>query len=53
MVLYPEVQRRAQKEIDFVLGHGHLPHFGDADALPYLGAVLNELLRWSPPGPLG
>lgn len=53
MVLYPEVQKRAQEEMDSVLGHGHLPEFGDEDALPYLKAVLYELLRWSPPGPLG
>ncbi|KAI9439721.1 cytochrome P450 [Lactarius indigo] len=53
MVLYPEVQKRAQEEIDSVLGHGHLPEFGDQDALPYLKAVLYELLRWGPPGPLG
>jgi cytochrome P450 len=53
MVLYPEVQKRAQEEMDSVLGHGHLPVFGDEDALPYLKAVRYELLRWSPPGPLG
>jgi cytochrome P450 len=49
MVLYPEVQKRAQEEIDSVLGHGHLPQFEDEDALPYLKAVRYELLRWSPP----
>ncbi|KAH9167840.1 cytochrome P450 [Lactarius sanguifluus] len=53
MVLNPEVQRRAQEEIDSVLGHGHLPEFGDQDALPYLKAVLYEVLRWNPLAPLG
>ena len=53
MVLYPEVQKRAQKEMDSVLGHGHLPRFGDEDALPYLKAIRHELMRWNPPGPLG
>jgi cytochrome P450 len=53
MVLYPEVQKRAQEEMDRVLGHGHLPQFEDEDALPYLKAVRYELMRWSPPGPLG
>ena len=53
MVLYPDVQKRAQEEMDSVLGHDHLPVFRDADALPYLKAVQSELLRWSPPGPLG
>ncbi|KAH9010987.1 hypothetical protein EDB84DRAFT_1068735 [Lactarius hengduanensis] len=45
--------KRAQEEIDSLLGHGHLPEFGDKDALPYLKAVLYELLRWGPPGPIG
>ncbi len=53
MVLYPEVQKRVHEEIDSVLGHGHLPEFGDQDALPYLKAVLYELLRWNPLAPLG
>ncbi|KAH9976990.1 family 64 cytochrome P450, partial [Russula vinacea] len=53
MVLYPEVQRRAQEEIDSVLAHGYLPDFGDADTLPYLKATLYELLRWACPTPLG
>jgi cytochrome P450 len=53
MVLYPDAQKRAQEEIDSILGHDRFPHFGDADALPYLKAVLYELLRWAPPGPLG
>lgn len=53
MVLYPEVQKRAQEEMDSVLGHGHLPQFGDEDSLPYLRAVLQEVVRWNPPVPLG
>lgn len=53
MVLYPEVQERAQEEIDSVVGRGNLPSFRDEDSLPYLKAVLHELLRWSPPGPFG
>ncbi|KAH9998932.1 cytochrome P450 [Russula vinacea] len=53
MVLYPEAQRRGQEEIDSVLGHGHVPQFGDEDALPYLKAMLHELLRWACPAPLG
>ena len=53
MVLYPDAQKRAQEEIDSILGHGHFPHFGDADALPYLKVMLYELLRWACPAPLG
>ena len=53
MVLYPEVQKRAQEELDSVLGHGHLPQFGDEDSLPYLKAILHEVVRWNPALPLG
>ena len=53
MVLYPEAQRHAQQEIDSVLGQGHLPHFDDAGALPYLKALQHEVLRWACPAPLG
>jgi len=53
MVLYPKAQKRAQEEMDSVLGHGHLPVFGDEDALPYLKAMLYEVIRWNPGAPLG
>jgi cytochrome P450 len=53
MVLHPGAQRRAQEEIGSALGHGHLPDFGDEDTLAYVKAVFYEVLRWSPPGPLG
>ncbi|KAJ3566173.1 hypothetical protein NP233_g7167 [Leucocoprinus birnbaumii] len=43
MVLYPEIQKKAQEELDRVLGHGHLPEFGDRGRLPYLEAVVKEL----------
>ena len=49
MVLYLEVQRRAQEERDKVLGHDHLPQFEDKDALPCFKAVLYEALRRNPP----
>ena len=53
MALYPEVQRAAHAEIDAVLGDSRLPDFSDEDKLPYLGAVLKEVLRWHPVVPLG
>ncbi|KAI9467402.1 cytochrome P450 [Lactarius psammicola] len=52
MTLYPEVQRRAQAEIDQVVGSSRLPDFSDQDALPYVQAVLKEVLRWHPVIPL-
>ena len=53
MILYPEVQRKAQAEIDQVVGNLRLPNFSDQDALPYVEAVLKEVLRWHPVAPLG
>ncbi|KAH8998285.1 cytochrome P450 [Lactarius hatsudake] len=52
MILYPEVQRKAQAEIDQVVGNSRLPDFSDQDALPYVQAVLKEVLRWHPVTPL-
>ena len=43
MVLNPEAQRRAQEEIDRVIGH--LPVQEDAKDVPYLQAVIQELHR--------
>ncbi|KAH8980773.1 cytochrome P450 [Lactarius hatsudake] len=53
MALYPEVQRAAHAEIDAVLGDSRLPDFSDKDKLPYVSAVLKEVLRWHPVAPLG
>ncbi|KAH8984051.1 cytochrome P450 [Lactarius akahatsu] len=53
MTLYPDVQRKAQTEIDQVIGNSRLPDFSDQDALPYVQAVLKEVLRWHPVTPLG
>jgi len=53
MVLYPDVQKRAQAEIDLVIGRNRLPTFEDRASLPYIDATLRETLRWEPVGPLG
>ena len=53
MVAFPQVQRRAQAELDAVVGRAHLPTFADAPRLPYVRAVIKEVLRWRPPAPLG
>ncbi|KAI0261388.1 cytochrome P450 [Gloeopeniophorella convolvens] len=53
MVLFPEVQRKAQEEIDRVVGQHRLPNFDDREHLPYLAAVYKELLRWHVIGPMG
>lgn len=53
MLLYPEVQKHAQAEIDAVVGQDRYPAFEDRDKLPYIGALIQELLRWAPVAPQG
>ncbi|KAG2359073.1 cytochrome P450 [Suillus spraguei] len=53
MMLYPDVQTRAQEEIEAVIGTDQLPTFEDRSSLPYVDAVLRETLRWHPVFPLG
>ncbi|TFK86471.1 cytochrome P450 [Polyporus arcularius HHB13444] len=48
MTLYPEVQARAQQEIDAVIGRDRLPTFDDRKRLPYLSNVVKEAFRWKP-----
>ncbi|KDQ13798.1 hypothetical protein BOTBODRAFT_360742 [Botryobasidium botryosum FD-172 SS1] len=48
MVKHPEVQRKAQAEIDRVVGERRLPTFADRPALPYIDCIIKETLRWSP-----
>ncbi|KAH9917056.1 cytochrome P450 monooxygenase [Fomitopsis serialis] len=53
MTLYPEVVKKAQDEIDRVVGNARLPDFEDRSSLPYLECILSELYRWNPPLYLG
>ena len=53
MILFPEVQEKAQAEIDAVVGKDRLPTFGDRGDLPYIEAIICETMRWHPPVPLG
>ena len=52
MVRNPEVAKKAQEELDRVVGKGRLPDFPDRDSLPYIDALMKELLRWNPPLPV-
>ncbi|KAF9002171.1 cytochrome P450 [Cyathus striatus] len=51
MVLFPECQKRAQAEIDEVIGKNRLPEFNDRGSLPYVEAVLQEVFRWNAVSP--
>ena len=51
MVLNPKAMKKAQEELDRVVSRGELPDFSHKDDLPYIDALMKEVLRWSPPLP--
>jgi hypothetical protein len=53
MITFPDVQKKAQSEIDRVIGSDRLPNYDDQLSLPYVTAVLREVVRWKPLVPLG
>ncbi|KAJ7088517.1 cytochrome P450 [Mycena belliarum] len=46
MAVHPDVQTRAQEELDQLLKNKRLPTMEDRAALPYLCAVIKESMRW-------
>ncbi|KAL6995049.1 hypothetical protein U1Q18_005183 [Sarracenia purpurea var. burkii] len=52
MVLHPDIQAKAQSEIDMVIGTARSVSDSDLPNLPYLQAIIKETLRMHPPGPL-
>lgn len=46
--VYPEVLKKAQAEIDRVVGPDRLPNFADRGSLPYIDWIVWECLRWNP-----
>ena len=52
MASFPDVQKRAQAELDAVIGPQRLPNFADRENLPYVAALIKEALRWRPVSPL-
>ncbi|TFY66488.1 hypothetical protein EVG20_g4599 [Dentipellis fragilis] len=53
MMLYPDVQRKAQAELDAVVGFDRLPCLVDRPRLRYIEVLIKEVLRWNPVAPLG
>ncbi|KAJ8507987.1 hypothetical protein ONZ45_g9710 [Pleurotus djamor] len=53
MLLHPSAQLAAQEELDRVVGKSRMPTFRDFDNLPYIQAIVKEVLRWRPVLPLG
>ncbi|KAI0074482.1 cytochrome P450 [Panus rudis PR-1116 ss-1] len=52
LAIHPEVQKRAQAELDTVVGPNRLPNFEDRASLPYVEAIIKEALRWQPVTPM-
>jgi cytochrome P450 len=53
MTLRPEVAKKGQAELDKVIGPDRLPALRDRKNLPYINAILKEVLRSRPVTPLG
>jgi cytochrome P450 len=53
LLVWPEVQKKAQEEIDRVVGHERLPVMDDYNQLPYIRCCIKESLRWMPTVILG
>jgi Cytochrome P450 len=53
MCTHPHVQYTAQAELDNVIGSERLPSIADRARLPYIDALVKEVLRWAPVVPLG
>ena len=53
MIESPHVWKRAQMDIDAVVGMDRLPEFDDRPSLPYVDAIVREVLRWRPAFPIG
>jgi len=52
ILLRPDVQKRAQQELDAVTRRERLPTFEDRPDLPFVDAICKEVLRWRPVTPL-
>jgi cytochrome P450 len=46
MCVTPEAQKKAQEEIDRVVGPDRMPDWSDEESLPYVCALVCEVLRW-------
>ncbi|GAB2271849.1 hypothetical protein Dimus_006679 [Dionaea muscipula] len=52
MVLHRDIQSKVQEELDKVVGRSRVVTESDISSLVYLTAVIKEVLRLHPPGPL-
>lgn len=52
MVIHPDIQSKVQEELDRVVGRSRPLMESDIHSMVYLQAVIKEVLRVHPPGPL-
>jgi hypothetical protein len=52
LTAFPEVQTKAQAELDRVVGDDRMPTYEDYEKMPYLRAVVNEVHRFRPNAPI-
>jgi cytochrome P450 len=50
---YPEYQERAREEIYSVVGRGRLPELDDFKKMPFVDALIKEIIRMRPEFPMG
>ncbi|TVY92146.1 Cytochrome P450 monooxygenase [Lachnellula willkommii] len=50
---HPEVQKKAQKQLDGVCGVNRTPVWADFAVLPYINSIIKEGMRWRPAGVTG
>ncbi|KAH7325479.1 cytochrome P450 [Rhizoctonia solani] len=51
--LHPEAAKLAREEIDVVVGRERVPELKDREKMPYMEALLQEVMRLCPVAPLG
>ncbi|CAE6444830.1 unnamed protein product [Rhizoctonia solani] len=53
MAMHPEIQAKAQAEIDSVVQGCRLPEMSDRESMPYMECIIKEVFRWKHTVPLG
>lgn len=52
-IMFPDVQRKAQEEVDRVTGGTRMPVLADREQMPFIDAMVTEALRWFTLAPTG
>ncbi|KAK7455761.1 hypothetical protein VKT23_010793 [Stygiomarasmius scandens] len=48
---FPDALKKAQEEMDRIVGNDRIPEPKDIEELPYIRAIIKETQRWRPPAP--